>query len=154
MPNWFWIIILIILIWIMILAIVFGALYFRVANTTTYGLSNESDNAQSDSYIMQNSVLPDDYQETASFKKDSYAVQKDNYLDDYYESKPNKYTQTLNRNELLYCMAEAIRIDAVRYKIDSYSKSEVDRYNLFINNYNDICYSKQYYEKDENYVQK
>jgi hypothetical protein len=151
---WFWMLILVI--WIAILVIAF----FKTTNTTSYNLSNELNTQseqitpKSDSYITQNRVLPNDYQEAALSKKNSYVIQNDNYLDNYYESRPNKYTQTLSRNELLYCMAEAIRIDAVSYKIDSYSKSEVDRYNLLISDYNDICYSKQYYEKDKNYAQK
>jgi hypothetical protein len=75
-------------------------------------------------------------------------------VDDYFESKPESYTSILNKNQLLYCEAEKIRLDAVQYKIDKYSSYEVDKYNQLSNDYNSRCANKQYYKNDMYYVER
>ncbi len=86
----------------------------------------------------------------------SLNTQSDNYSktssDDYYESKPDAFVSILNKNQLLYCKAEKIRLDAVQNKIDLYSKYEVDKYNSLLNDYNSRCPNKQYYKDDKYYV--
>lgn len=68
--------------------------------------------------------------------------------DDYYESKPDVYLSILNKNQVLYCEAEKIRLNAVENKIDLYSTYEVDKYNSLSNDYNSRCANKQYYKSD------
>ena len=73
-------------------------------------------------------------------------------ISDYFENKPEPYIDVLNKNQLLYCEAEKIRLDIVQDKIDLYSSSEVDKFNTLTHDYNDRCANKQYYEKDRAYV--
>jgi hypothetical protein len=86
----------------------------------------------------------------------SSSTQLNNYAkttsDDYYENKPDAYLSTLNKNQLLYCEAEKIRLDAVQNKIDLYSTYEVDKYNNLSNDYNSRCADKQYHKNDMYYV--
>jgi len=75
-------------------------------------------------------------------------------IDDYYESKPEIYADTLDKNQLLYCEAEKIRLDTVENKIDKYSSYEVDKYNRLSNDYNSRCANKQYYKNNMYYVKR
>jgi len=70
---------------------------------------------------------------------------------DYYEKKPSPSTYTLDKNEVLYCEAEMIRLDIVKDKIDKYSQYEIDKYNNLSNDYNLRCANKKYY-KDDMYI--
>ena len=65
----------------------------------------------------------------------------------YSEKKPLVGTKVLNKNELLYCEAEIIRLDIVENKIDKYSQSEINKYNNLSDDYNLRC-KTQYYIKD------
>ena len=102
---------------------------------------------------------------SSSSNKTSYSSSQQNYsssaksnnyskstTDDYYESKPDAYLTTLNKNQLLYCEAEKIRLDAAQNKIDLYSTYEVDKFNALTNDYNSRCANKQYYKNDMYYV--
>jgi len=74
--------------------------------------------------------------------------------DSSYESKPETYTDVLNKNQLLYCEAEQIRLDAVKGKINTYSSYEINKYNNLSNDYNSRCADKQYYKNDMPFVQR
>jgi len=91
-----------------------------------------------------------------SYSSSQQSAKSNNYskstTDDYYESKPDAYLTTLNKNQLLYCEAEKIRLDVVQNKIDLYSTYEVDKYNNLSNDYNSRCTNKQYYKNDMYYV--
>ena len=86
----------------------------------------------------------------------SSSTQLNNYAktisDDYYENKPDAFLSILNKNQLLYCEAEKIRLDAVQNKIDLYSTYEVNKYNNLSNDYNSRCVDKQYHKDDMYYV--
>ncbi|MCT7633404.1 hypothetical protein, partial [Aliarcobacter butzleri] len=93
---------------------------------------------------------------SASQQNYSSSTQSNNYSkttsDDYYESKPDAYLSILNKNQLLYCEAEKIRLDAVQNEINLYSSYEIDKYNSLSNDYNSRCANKQYYKNDMYYV--
>ena len=73
----------------------------------------------------------------------------------YHESKPSSYTSSsLTRNELRYCMAENIRLDTIKNKINNYSNYEIDKYNRLSDEYNKLCQNTKYYINDQKYVQK
>ena len=73
----------------------------------------------------------------------------------YYESKPLSYSSnSLTRNEMRYCMAEKIRLDVIKAKVNSSSNYEIDKYNKLSNEYNSLCQSRKYYINDHKYVEK
>ncbi len=74
--------------------------------------------------------------------------------EDYYESKPDLYISILNKNQLLYCQAETIRLSAIQNKIDLQSEYDVEKYNSLSDDYNERCANKEYHLNDMNYVER
>ncbi len=105
---------------------------------------SNNNSSSSDKSLASNTKNYSSNTQTSAYSKPS--------TDDYYESKPDSYLTTLNKNQLLYCEAEKIRLDFVQNKIDLYSTLEVDKYNNLSNDYNSRCANKQYYKNDMNYV--
>ncbi|MCT7433795.1 PEGA domain-containing protein, partial [Aliarcobacter cryaerophilus] len=123
-------------IWCVIVVGAFGWIILQSNNTTSSSGKTSYSSASQQNY--SSSTQSNNYSKTTS--------------DDYYESKPDAYLSTLNKNQLLYCEAEKIRLDAVQNKIDLYSTYEVDKYNNLSNDYNSRCANKQYYKNDMYYV--
>ena len=110
--------------------------------------SNSNNSSSSKSSISSNT------QQSYTQNSPSSTYTKTTTEDDYYESKPDSYLSILNKNQLLYCEAEKIRLDAVQNKIDLYSTYEVDKFNALTNDYNSRCANKQYYKNDMYYVER
>jgi hypothetical protein len=117
--------------------IAIGVLIFIIIISNNNSSSSDKSSASNTKNYSSNT-------QTSAYSKPS--------TDDYYESKPDSYLTTLNKNQLLYCEAEKIRLDFVQNKIDLYSTLEVDKYNNLSNDYNSRCANKQYYKNDMNYV--
>ncbi len=66
------------------------------------------------------------------------------------EEKPSIYTTLLNPNQICYCLAEKIRLDAAQGAINRYSQSDINRYNSMSQEYNSLCSNKKYYQNDWN----
>jgi len=63
------------------------------------------------------------------------------------ESKPAPgQNRVLPTSELRYCVAEEIRLDAANISVDTYSQSDVDRFNNIVNDYNIRCGEFRYRE--------
>ena len=63
------------------------------------------------------------------------------------ESKPPPGTdRLLNTHQIRYCLAEDWRLEGMREGINFAKKSEVDRFNSLINDFNSRCGEYQYYE--------
>ena len=84
------------------------------------------------------------YSKSSDYSSDYTSPKKDNY----YEKKPSSSTYTLDKNEVLYCEAEMIRLDIVKNKIDKYSQYEIDKYNTLSDDHNARCVNKKYYKND------
>jgi len=88
----------------------------------------------------------EDFQTNQKYKEKNIKNELDNAI------KPPLYTSVLDKNELLYCIAESIRINTMKENVDKYSLYEVDLYNSYVKDYNERCNNKQYYIKDMDYV--
>ena len=119
--------------------IAIGVLIFIIVISNNNSSSSDKSSASNTENYSSNT-------QTSTYSKPS--------TDDYYESKPDSYLSTLNKNQLLYCEAEKIRLDFVQNKIDLYSTYEVDKYNNLSNDYNSRCANKQYYKNDMYYVER
>ena len=61
------------------------------------------------------------------------------------ETKPPYGTnKILNREQIRYCLAQGIRIDAIGEKVNNYSTSEIDKSNALVNDYNSRCATYRY----------
>lgn len=68
-------------------------------------------------------------------------------LPEYVEQRPAiNRGGTLTQNEIVYCLAEEIRIDASEGTLDETSNYQIDRFNSFVDDYNSRCSNYQYYE--------
>ena len=133
------------------------------SSTTTSTTNNKYESAKSDQECYAKGMYPSKRYSDGSVLCSSSSLEslpsssQQNYntntsSDDYYESKPDAYLSILNKNQVLYCEAEKIRLDAVQNKIDLYSTYEVDKFNALTNDYNSRCANKQYYKNDMYYV--
>ncbi|WP_323586132.1 PEGA domain-containing protein, partial [Aliarcobacter butzleri] len=167
--SWIWWIIAIgIFVWILIQSNSHSPSTTYSSNTNYESTKSASSNtryesAKSTQECYNKSMYPSKYYSDGSVLCSSSSLEslpsasQQNYntntsSDDYYESKPDAYLSILNKNQVLYCEAEKIRLAAVQNKIDLYSTYEVDIYNSLTNDYNSRCANKQYYKNDMYYV--
>lgn len=54
----------------------------------------------------------------------------------------------LSRDQIRYCVAENIRLDAMGRAVNEYESAEVDTFNNYVNNYNSRCGSYKYRSGD------
>jgi hypothetical protein len=45
----------------------------------------------------------------------------------------------LGRDEIRYCLSEAIRMGAIKEEVNRYSETEIDHYNAIVQDYNSRC---------------
>jgi hypothetical protein len=63
----------------------------------------------------------------------------------YAEEKPPVGTGlSLNNSQMRYCLAEDIRLEAMKPLVNSYSETSVDGFNRFVNDYNQRCSQFKY----------
>ena len=57
---------------------------------------------------------------------------------------PKGKSLVLNTSQIIYCLAEDIRIEGSSPRVDNYSQAQVDRFNQFIDEYNSRCGNFRY----------
>lgn len=66
-----------------------------------------------------------------------------------YESPPSPiFGQTLNANEIAYCLAQEVRLQAAQTIISSRNSTQVDDYNVKVDDYNARCGNYRYQTSD------
>lgn len=69
-----------------------------------------------------------------------------NYL---IETKPSHSPNPIyGINNINYCLAEKIRLDASKERLNQYDNSDIDNYNEYVKDYNYLCSSYRYRQKD------
>jgi hypothetical protein len=88
-----------------------------------------SNNTSSDSYSSNNTNSP----------KNSYIT----------EIRPAHSTNPIyNAGNIYYCLAEKIRLEASKSRVDSTDNNHIDKYNQYVNDYNYLCGSYRYKQRD------
>jgi len=137
---------------LLVLAAIGGGIAWMVAsNSSTYTPSNyfaDSSSSAAPSYVPPSSLYepstPPPSSLVAPEAAPSFVAPAP---PEYVEQRPAiNRGDTLTRDEIVYCLAEQIRIDASERTLDESSNSQIDRFNSFVDDYNSRCSNFMYYD--------
>jgi hypothetical protein len=104
-------------------------------------------------YQSNNYVAPTPVEKSAPTKKQRKPL--DFFDNSLTEEKPSVGRgQLLNNNQIAYCISEKIRINAMKPLVDNYNSSDVNIFNMAVDDYNSRCGSYKYKSGSLEYVKR
>jgi TonB family protein len=112
-------------------------IYYNVSSNVSGGSSS-----QGSSYTSTTQQTP-----ASTPNWQSAVVEPPVALRPFEEQPPIGRNLVLSRNQIRYCLAEEMRLEAAEPLLDNYNDAHVTEFNGYVDNYNSRCGEYQYYEE-------